>query len=511
MVKPQRLGFGNGGSLFREMRGNAQKKGCSLHGRQGVPSNALANNADYTALKYDDYDDDDEEDEFCSIEDYMRFRDGAEEKVTNRMKGLFALTYVAYIAIYFARKPMSVVKPVLAQEGFSQHSLAMVDTSMLACYALGQFMIGHFAQHLTMRQMLCSAFLLCGVSTMGLSMSNSAGAFSVLAGAGGFFAACVNPLLVIFISDTFPVSMRATVVGLWQTSQQAGGILANNVAALVLAWRGWRHVFLMCGLVVMAFAAPLGLILPAKDISQEEKKVENTQTGQQQQQQQQQGGMQQQKAERPVTFSEVVRLPGVLSLCTSYMLIKMARYCLMFWLPTYFVSRIGMPAAKAGAMASFFDAGGVLGGVAAGLLTDKLVKGRMMLTTLPYSVLGCLSCLAWSFCVGRGDLVNVVCMVVVGFLVAGPDGILGGAASKNLCEYLNKPPSYAPAISGLVNGVASLGVIAMSACTSNLLDRFGWAGLFMALGVMMGGAAVLSLPAVVVERKYFRVKAAQCS
>lgn len=445
-------------------------------------------NQDYTSLSIED-----EDDEYCSIEDYNRFRGGA-ETVTNRMRGLFVLTYVAYIGIYFARKPMSVVKPVLSQEGYSMDSLAMVDTSMLACYAFGQFMIGQFTRHLTLKQMLCSAFLLCGLSTVGISMSESVGAITILSGAGGFFAACVNPLLVIFISDIFPVSMRATVVGLWQTSQQAGGIFANNVASLVLANYGWRHVFLLCGAVVSVFAAPLSLVLPSQDPPTKKTTAEKT-------------------AAPPakVSMSEVLGLPGVLSLGVSYMLVKMARYCLMFWLPTFLSHRVGMPAAKAGAMASLFDAGGVLGGVFAGVATDKLLRGRMMLTTLPYSILACFSFIAWSFLNSGGDMVNVVCMVLVGFLVAGPDGILGGAASKNLCEYLNKPASFAPAISGLVNGVASLGVIMMSAMTSKLLDLYGWTGLFLLLGMMVGGSAVVSLPAVLEERRYFKVKALQCA
>ena len=42
--------------------------------------------------------------------------------------GLFILTYVAYIAIYLARKPLSVVKPVLQEEeGMTSHQLGGID------------------------------------------------------------------------------------------------------------------------------------------------------------------------------------------------------------------------------------------------------------------------------------------------------------------------------------------------------------------------------------------------
>ena len=51
----------------------------------------------------------------------------------------------------------------------------------------------------------------------------------------------------------------------------------------------------------------------------------------------------------------------------------------MLWLPTFFTSRVGMSAAKAGAMASIFDAGGVAGSLCAGIATDTLLGGRMIL------------------------------------------------------------------------------------------------------------------------------------
>uniref|UniRef100_A0A7S2DIP6 Uncharacterized protein n=1 Tax=Octactis speculum TaxID=3111310 RepID=A0A7S2DIP6_9STRA len=124
-VKSKGLGLGRDGSFVRGKRGNAQRKMGYLHGHQtssgNLPSDTLAN-TDYTPPNIHD----DNDDVFSSIEDRMRFRGGS-ETVTNRMRGLFALTYVAYIAIYFARKPMSVVKPVLIEEGlYSQQALGMV-------------------------------------------------------------------------------------------------------------------------------------------------------------------------------------------------------------------------------------------------------------------------------------------------------------------------------------------------------------------------------------------------
>lgn len=437
--------------------------------------------------------DDMSENDECSIEDIERLRGGGatqRSRFTGQQRFLFLFTYLAYVAIYFARKPMSVVKPVLETElGVTREALSRVDTSLLGAYAVGQLMIAQISRVLSSRRMLSLSFLLCGLATMGLGLAHSVPAFSCLSAVAGFTAACANPLLVIFISDIFPPSMRASVVGLWQTSQQAGGIAANNGAALLLAWKGWRSVFLGSGLLVAVFSPLLFLLLkkppssPAAVVAPASKK----------------GSAEQSSS----SYSDLLRLPGVISMSSAYMLVKMARYCLMLWLPTFFTSRVGMSAASAGAMASIFDAGGVLGGVCAGLVTDTLVGGRMLLATLPFCGLGSLSFFVWALLNGKGELVNAVCMAVSGFLIAGPDGVLGGAASKNLCDYLGKGSSMAPAVSGLVNGIASIGVIAMSAFTTKLVDVVGWSGLFAVIGSMMALASVVLAGAITVELRHF--------
>lgn len=60
-----------------------------------------------------------------------------------KRKGLFIITYLAYIAIYFARKPLSVLKPVLEKElGISRVALGNMDTVLLGSYAVGQLLLG---------------------------------------------------------------------------------------------------------------------------------------------------------------------------------------------------------------------------------------------------------------------------------------------------------------------------------------------------------------------------------
>ena len=79
-------------------------------------------------------------------------------------------------------------------------------------------------------------------------------ALAVAWGINGFAQSPANPLLVNFVADIFPPDMRASVLGLWMTCQQVGGVVSNAFAALLMVQMGWKSVFTCGGLVVGVFS-----------------------------------------------------------------------------------------------------------------------------------------------------------------------------------------------------------------------------------------------------------------
>lgn len=262
--------------------------------------------------------------------------DTSDEQLTGRQIFLFLLTYVMYVSIYFARKPVSVVKSTLESElGMSRAALGVVDTALLTAYAAGQFMVGMIVQLLGRRVPLVLAYVICGLATTGFAFTNSASIMAVLWGLSGFFASSVHPLMMLFLTDLFPPSLRGTAIGLWQTSQQVGGIAANTAASVVLAKSGWRSVFKTSGatvlffvpaIVAMSFFAKPPAPSPIKPSKVAAKKAQSVNM-------RAPSGPKQQEAQ-----VSALSLPGLKSVSAAYTLVKMSRYCLMFWLP-YFLSK----------------------------------------------------------------------------------------------------------------------------------------------------------------------------
>lgn len=418
------------------------------------------------------------------------------EGLCTRQIVLFVLTYVAYVAIYFARKPVSVCKSTLESElGLTRAALGGVDTALLTMYAIGQFMVGAIASVFGRTVPLVSAYVVCGIATAAFGFASSARTMSLLWGVSGFFAASVHPFLVLFLTDLFPPSLRATAIGLWQTSQQIGGVAANTAASAVLASRGWRAVFKSSGVVVAAMAPVLAgcLLLGGPKAAPKVKaapKAAEAKSG---------------AAGQPPS---ALTLPGVRSVGAAYTLVKMARYCLMFWLPYFLSKQVGMDAAAAAVMAAVFDVAGVLGSISTGVLCDTFFGGKMIATTVPFILVSAAAFALWGvICLaekaGGTSLrsLHIGAMALVGFAIASPDGVLGGAAARNLCDYAGADMALAATAAGVINGCGSVGAILQGGLTAQLVDAVGWSGLYFTLAAALVLTAAVLVPAVAVEAR----------
>jgi sugar phosphate permease len=98
-------------------------------------------------------------------------------------------------------------------------------------------------------------------------------------------------------------------------------------------------------------------------------------------------------ASKNVSFMEILAIPRLKMLMLSYFFVKIVRYCLLFWLPFYLSQEYKMSVAVAGYMSCIYDLGGVLGGLACGIIGDKYFEGKR-------TVLGALSCALLTFAIG---------------------------------------------------------------------------------------------------------------
>eukprot|EP00041_Stephanoeca_diplocostata_P013498 m.236913 g.236913 ORF g.236913 m.236913 type:complete len:465 (+) comp19359_c0_seq4:661-2055(+) len=399
-----------------------------------------------------------------------------------KSKIAFLVCYVCYASIYFTRKPFSVIKSQMSNDvGLPTSSLGHIDTSFLAAYAVGQFTLAPLGDVLGVRVMLAACLGLSAMASLVFGYSDSLMTFVLVYGVNGFVQSVGFPLCVTALSPWFSKTERGMVLGVWTTSQQVGGVLSTTFAGYCAVHYGWRLTMIYSSAVVMATTCGWYVMLPEPPVGSTAKEPtndkKNTTTA---------GG-------GSVSIFDALQIRGLLNLGMSYFFIKLARYTMLFWLPFYLSQEHGYGDAEAAYTSTLFDFGGVAGSLACGYLSDNFFQGRRMLVAGPFCVATGMVLMLYPYVVSWGVTINGILLFLIGFFVAGPDSVLGGAATQDACERAGKTHLLTTAC-GLSNGIGSLGSIAQGPLSSIAVGAFGWAGLFRLLGVLCTLGAVMVVP-----------------
>jgi sugar phosphate permease len=389
---------------------------------------------------------------------------------------------LAYATYYLGRKGFSVSKKTMGAElEISPSTMGAIDTAYLTAYAIGQFGNGLLGDRIGARTLLTLGLLGSALSCAAFGASSAAVAFGVLFFLNGLFQATGWPGTTRAMAEWTTPRNRGTVMAFWSTCYQVGGIVANAVCGYLLVRFGWRSSFFGPALLLVLMSAGIFLFLrrgPNSAPSQADA-----------------GGRSlppDAEERRAITSAQraVFRSGLLWSYGVSYFFIKFIRYALLFWLPYYLATVLEYRADVAANVASAFEAGGVVGVIVIGALSDRLrAASRPLLSALALVGLA-VALFAYTELAGRGVWSNVLGLALIGALLFGPDALLAGAAAQDAGGL-----RAAATATGMVNGLGSIGGMAEGFAVPALTSRHGWAALVPALSVLAVGAALALLPA----------------
>ena len=180
-------------------------------------------------------------------------------------------------------------------------------------------------------------------------------------------------------------------------------------------------------------------------------------------------------------------------LSAVYLLLKPARYLILFWSPLYVNEKLGTGAAESGIIGSLFELAGPLGVLLGGYLSDKVFGARRM----PVAVIGLV--VVAVVLLGFNALPETKVALgsaffFVGFFLYMPDSLVAGTAALDFGTRKG-----AGTAAGMINGFGSIGAIVgvtLPGILSGMLSEGAdiWYYIFPGLGVSLVIAAVLLLP-----------------
>ena len=388
-----------------------------------------------------------------------------------RRRTALVLSWVAYAMYYLGRKGFSAIKKPMALElGLGSSALGAIDTAFLAAYALGQLPSGLVGDRLGSRRLVGYGMLASALACAAFGLSSGALAFGLCFLVNGFAQATGWPGTTRVVAEWTTPQTRGTVMGVWATCYQVGGLVATPLAGLLAARFGWRSAMLVPALLL----ALVGLVVLARLPSADAVAVAPAPAA---------------RLRLRTAQLGVVNSPTLWCFGLSYFFIKLVRYALLFWLPFYLATVEHYGTAKAAGVSIALDAGGIVGVILVGRLADR--AGR--LTPPALSVLAILALVPVLGLYARiapgSTVIDVLVLALIGALLFAPDSLLSGVAAQNAAD-----AEAAATATGFVNGLGSVGAALQGLIVPRVEARFGWHALFPALALFAGLAIVALLP-----------------
>ncbi|XP_070294212.1 glucose-6-phosphate exchanger SLC37A1 [Salvelinus sp. IW2-2015] len=181
-----------------------------------------------------------------------------------------------------------------------------------------------------------------------------------------------------------------------------------------------------------------------------------------------------------ISFMGALRIPGVIEFSLCLLFAKLVSYTFLFWLPLYITKAAHLDAKTAGELSTLFDVGGIVGGILAGVISDKL--GKRATTCAVMLLLAAPTLYGFSLISEFGLGPTIGMLLVCGGLVNGPYALITTAVSADLGTHKSlKGNSRAlSTVTAIIDGTGSVGA-AIGPLLAGVLSSRGWNQVFYML------------------------------
>ncbi len=391
-----------------------------------------------------------------------------------RMK-LFISAYIGYAMYYVTRQNLNPIAHVFkAETGITNDQFGLMVSISLIAYGIGKFVSGMLADKSNIRVFLAFGLMASSIINLFFGYLHSFFLLVLFWTLNQAFQSMGFPPIARIFAYWFSPKERASKWTLWASAHTVGISIAAILAAAILKLTDavpfiqWQFVFVFSGIlgIITSFFilknvtdTPESVGLPSVEeymnvqqlVVKEKKDGDSYWT----------------LLRKYVLTNKYIWILSIAFLCVYFV-----RYVTLSWAAIFLESR-ELSKASIPLIFTLNPLVGALGGITAGILTDKVFKGRCSPANILYFVLLAIS--AYGFYVFAGpNHVVFTCFFIaaIGFFVDGPQNLLNVQIS-----FLTTKESVAAAC-GFCGLFAYIGGFLAGSGASAILNRWGWAGVF---------------------------------
>ncbi|CAL1581741.1 unnamed protein product [Knipowitschia caucasica] len=394
--------------------------------------------------------------------------------------------------------------------------LGAMDYSFLCAYAVGMYLSGIIGERVPIRLYLSLGMWFSGLFTCLFGLGyfyniHSLGFYISVQVANGLVQTTGWPSVVTCIGNWFGKGRRGLIMGLWNSHTSVGNILGSLIAGYWVSSH-WGLSFLVPGVIiaVMGLVCFLFLVEHPNDLKNAPTHITMSQMGRwngaasdfrahykegkpqsfdtelllpqdsECVQVQPVVVVKSQSEPSAISFMGALRIPGVVEFSLCLLFAKLVSYTFLFWLPLYMTKAAHLDAKRAGDLSTLFDVGGIIGGVLAGVVSDKL--GMRATTCAVMLLLAAPTLYGFSMISEFGMGPTIGMLLVCGGLVNGPYALITTAVSADLGTHksLKGNARALSTVTAIIDGTGSVGA-ALGPLLAGLLSPGGWDQVFYML------------------------------
>ncbi|KAG8434601.1 hypothetical protein GDO86_012829 [Hymenochirus boettgeri] len=277
---------------------------------------------------------------------------------------IFSAMFIGYTLYYFNRKTFSFVMPSVMQEiKLDKDDLGLITSSQSAAYAVSKFISGVLSDQMSARWLFSSGLCLVGLVNVMFSWSSSISVFATLWFFNGLAQGLGWPPCGKVLRKWFEPSQFGTWWAVLSTSMNLAGSVGPIIATLVASSYSWRSTLSLSGLICVG-ASFVCLILIKNEPS--DIGLKNIEPGPKK-------GKQGSQSEDETTLKDFLLSPYLWLLCAGYLVVFGVKTCCTDWGQLFLIQDKGQSALIGSSYMSALEVGGLVGSIAAGLLSDRAV------------------------------------------------------------------------------------------------------------------------------------------
>ena len=412
---------------------------------------------------------------------------------------IFFGIFFGYAAYYLVRKNFALAIPYLQEEGFSKADLGFALSAISIAYGFSKFISGSFSDRSNPRKFLALGLVLSGSVMLFMGLvpwaTSSILVMFVLLFFCGWFQGMGWPPCGRTMVHWWSQKERGSIVSVWNCAHNIGGGLPPLLFLLGMAlFNDWHAAFYMPAIgtfIVALFAyammrdTPQSCGLPPIEEYKNDYPADYNDKSEVE------------LSARDIFMKYVLPNKALWLIAIANVFVYLLRYGILDWSPAYLSEVKGHGLDTSSWAYFFYEYAGIPGTLFCGWMSDKVFRGNRGATGVFFMTLVTIATVVYWVTPGGHEQIDMLCMIVIGFLIYGPVMLIGLHALELAHK---KAAGTAAGFTGLFGYLG--GSVIASAAIGWTVDNYGWDWGFY---LLIGGsclAVILLLIVMITENKH---------